>query len=698
MDWQDSQQEEEAMNAPLAKRILHPHVMHHDVREDDYYWLREKTAPEVLAYLKAENDYYTSESQSYADLSDALYHKMVERIPEQEQGVPVQQGDYFYYTRFEKALQYPIYARKKVASRAQLESSPEEVVLDLNAMTQPGEFLSVTEQRISPDGTRIAFLENRDGTDLYTLRIKDLQTEETLPDTIHSVYLYGSLEWDATGQYLFYVTADESQRPYRLWRFPVGDVSAAELLYEEIDSTFVLELTKSQSGKYLFASSRSTLTSEVRYLEASRPLDEFNVFDTRERGIEYSLEHWGDDFLVLTNRDALNFRLLRCSTKSPANSERIDVIPYVPERYLLAVHPFAHGIVIEGREDGLTQVWLYHGEQLERLAWNESLYHVAVDDNRSYDTNEVLVAFESFVTPRTTYAVDLLSGQRTVLQVQPVPGAYDPNAYEQERLWIAARDGANVPVGVVYRRGALDHGPAPLLLYGYGSYGICTDPHFSAMRLPLLDAGVVYVIAQVRGGSELGRGWYEDGKLLNKRNTFTDFIDVAKGLISRGYTSTRQLAADGRSAGGLLMGAVANLGGDTFQALHAGVPFVDVMTTMLDASIPLTTLEWDEWGNPQDAKYYAYMRSYSPYDNVEPKNYPHMLVTTGLNDPRVAYWEPAKWVARLRTTKTDDHSLLLKTNMGAGHSGSSGRLDKIREQVEIYAFLLDKIGVKATAF
>ncbi|WP_067619089.1 S9 family peptidase [Alicyclobacillus acidiphilus] len=678
---------------PMAKRIPHPHEIHGDIREDDYYWLRDRSNPEVISYLEQENDYYRTVSQAYSELTQSLYEQMVARIPEQESRVPVQLGQYFYYTRLEKSLQYPIYARKRAASRSELKHAAEEVMLDLNEMARPGEFLSVTEQRVSPDGTRLAYLENRDGTDLYTLKVKDLATGETLSDTVDNVYLAGSIEWDSSGTYLFYVTADDSQRPYRLWRYPVGQPQAAEMLYEETDQTFVLQLAKSRSGKYLFAVSSATMTSEVRYLDASRPLDDFTVFDPRERGVEYVVEHWRDEFVILTNRNALNFRVERCRTDSIRAQQREDLIPHEESRYLVALYPFRDALLIEGREAGLTQVWIYRDGALTQLTWDEPLYTVGVGNNLSYDTAEALIEFESFVTPLTTFAVDLATGARTTLQVQQVSGAYHPEDYVQERLWIAARDGVKVPAAAVYRRGALDRGPAPLLLYGYGSYGSCTDPHFQPLRLPMLDAGVVYVIAQVRGGSELGRGWYEDGKLLKKRNTFTDFIDVAKDLIERGYTTSSQLAADGRSAGGLLMGAVANMGGEYFQAIHAGVPFVDVMTTMLDASIPLTTLEWDEWGNPAEPEYYAYMRSYSPYDNVEAKAYPHMLVTTGLNDPRVAYWEPAKWVARLRQVKTDDHSLLLKTNMGAGHSGASGRLDKIREQAEIYAFLLDKIGV-----
>jgi oligopeptidase B len=521
-----------------------------------------------------------------------------------------------------------------------------------------------------------------------------LTTGELLPDRIEDVFIDDSLEWDGTGQTLFYVTVDETQRPYQLWRHQIGASESDTLLYEEQDTTFTLSVSKSRSGKYLFVHSENKETTEIRYLPAKSPLSDLLVFAARRRGIQYQLEHWSDDFIILTNDGATNFRVLRCPVSDTLVGAQIELFPYDSNRYLEALFPFRDALVLSGRQDGLTEVFLFRDGVLNKLTFADPLYTVSIGDNLSYDTTELLIEYETLLTPKTTHAVNLLTEERTCLQVAAVSGEFEPTKYRQERLFATASDGTKVPMFAVYRIDSLDHGPAPLTLYGYGSYGVCMDPHFSPMRLPLLDAGVVMVTAQVRGGSEMGKSWYDDGKFLNKRNTFTDFIAAAEDLIARRYTTRELMAAEGRSAGGLLMGAVANMSGHLFKVMLPGVPFVDVVTTMLDSSIPLTTLEWDEWGDPHDETYYRYMKSYSPYDNVEAKDYPHMLVTTGLNDPRVAYWEPAKWVARLRETKTDNNVLLLKTNMGTGHFGSSGRVNHLRESASTLAFALDKIGIR----
>ncbi|QSO54547.1 S9 family peptidase [Alicyclobacillus curvatus] len=684
------------MNTPQAKKVPYSHEIHGDVREDEYYWLRDRDNPEVISYLEAENKYYEEAMKPLQPLTDKLFQAMVNRIPEAEVKVPVQSGAYFYYSRMEKELQYPVYARKKAATRVGLESAAEEVILDLNTMAGEGEYLSVTVQRVSPDGTKLAYLENRDGTDKYTVFVKDLTSGEMYSDKIENVFIYGSLEWDASGTYLFYVTVDETQRPYQLWRHEVGQSSAQDsLLYEETDITYTLSVAKSRSGQYLFLHSENKETTEVRYLDAKKPLGALCLFDARKRGIQYELEHWGSDFLILTNEAAPNFQLLRCPVANTASTNRDNLFPYAPQRYLQEVYPFQDAVLIGGREQGLTELWIFQNGTLSKLSFEEELYTVSIGENRSYDTTEALIQYESLLTPKTTYAVNLLTEAKECLQVAPVPGDYDRGQYRQERLWAKASDGTSVPMFAIYQADTLSKGPAPLVLSAYGSYGINSDPHFDPMRLPLLNSGAVLVTVQVRGGSEMGRLWYEHGKFLHKRNTFTDFIAAAEELIRRGYTTKDLLAAQGGSAGGLLMGAVANLAGHLFKAMLPAVPFVDVVTTMLDATIPLTTLEWDEWGNPNDPEYYAYMKSYSPYDNVEAKEYPHMLVTTGLNDPRVAYWEPAKWVARLREQKTDDHTLLLKTNMGAGHFGSSGRVNRLKEVAANFAYVLDKIGIGA---
>ncbi|WP_304457955.1 S9 family peptidase [Alicyclobacillus sendaiensis] len=683
------------MEAPKAKAIPKVLEIHGDRRIDPYYWLRERDNPDVIQYLEDENTYYRWFMERVKPLTDELYDDMVARIPDAEERVPVQGDQYYYYTRMEKSLQYPIHARKRSDSREALADAEEEVVLDVNQLADGG-YLSVSVLAVSPDERRLAYLENRDGTDRYTLFVKDLDTGEMLPDRIEGVFIDESVAWSTDGEYLFYITVDEAQRPYRLYRHKLGhSVEEDELLYQEDDETCILTLAKSQSGKYLFLTSSTKTSTEVRYLPADEPLGAWTVFRPREAKVEYELEHWEDAFLVLTNLHRPNFSLFRHPV-APCQDHRLEeLFPYDGARYLTGVHPFREAVVIEGREGGLSQIWTFANGRLARLEWDEPLYTVSVSANRRYDTREVLIQYESFLTPRTTYALDPVTGARTELHRQPVNGPYNPSDYVQERLWAKASDGVEVPISIVARKDARREGPAPCILYGYGSYGANLDPTFMpTLLLPLLDRGVIYAIAHVRGGSEMGRHWYENGKMLQKKNTFTDFIACADALIRQGYTSPDKLAADGRSAGGLLMGAVANMGGDRFAAISAGVPFVDVVTTMLDPTIPLTTLEWDEWGDPREETYYFYMKSYSPYDNVEPKRYPHLIVTTGLNDPRVAYWEPAKWVAKLRATKVGEEALVLKTHMGAGHFGSSGRLEHLRESAEIHAFLLHHIGVK----
>ncbi|MFS0690373.1 S9 family peptidase [Sporosarcina sp. 179-K 8C2 HS] len=682
------------MKPPVAKRIPHPHELHGDVREDDYYWLKDRTNPEVIEYLEEENRYFEEIMRPLEEQAEQIYESMVDRVPDSEVKVPVQHGPFFYYSRLDKDKQYPIYARKRAASRELLPEATEEVVLDLNVLAEGSDYLSVTAQRISTDQNRLAYLENRDGTDRYTIHVKDLETDELLPDRIPDVFLYGSMEWSRCGDYIFYITVDENQRPYRLWRHRLGsDVDNDELVFEEKDETFTLFVSKSQSGKFIFVYSHSKTSSEIRMLDADAPLSPLQLLDARREGILYDVEHREDDLFILTNEEALNFQLLRC----PLNDleSRVKIIEHSEERYLQAIYPFRNTLLVAGRENGLTQIWKVQDDGLERFEWEEPLYTVAVLSDQSYEATEVLLQYESLLTPKTTFGLNLVTGEKHRLQVAPVSGEYDRSNYRQEQLWAEAEDGVNVPMTAVYREGAFDDGPAPLILYGYGSYGANSDPHFDPYRIPLLDKGVVFVTAQVRGGSEMGRSWYEDGKMQKKRNTFTDFIAAAKYLIEQDYTSPNLMAARGGSAGGLLVGAVANMAGELFQVIVPAVPFVDVVTTMLDTTIPLTTLEWDEWGNPQDREDYFYMKSYSPYDNVEAKNYPHMYITTGLNDPRVGYWEPAKWVARMRAIKTDDNVIVLKTNMGAGHFGKSGRFNHLKEAAECYAFILDKLGVTA---
>lgn len=679
------------MKPPIAKRIPHPHELHGDVRKDDYYWLNDRNNPEVIKYLEDENEYYNEVMQPLKEKTEEIYEKMMERVPESEIDVPVQHGPYFYYSRLDKTKQYPIYARKAATSREALDEAHEEVVLDLNELAKESDYLSVTALKRSHDHRLLAYLENRDGTDRYTIFVKDLETGELLPDRIQDVFIYGSLEWSRCGQYIFYITVDENERPSRFMRHRLGsEQKEDELLYEEKDETFTLHMNKSQSGNYIFVHANSKTTSEIRLIDADSPLSDLQLVDARQDGIEYDVEHWGEDLLILSNEDAQNFQLLSCPLNNLKTREK--VVDYDENRYLQALYPFQDKLLVAGRESGLTQLWELKDNQLKQIIWDEPLYSVSVKSNQSYDTDEVLLQFESLITPETTFSLDLHTGEKRHLQVAPVSGEYDSSSFRQKQLWATAEDGVKIPLNVVYKEGAFDNGPAPIILYAYGSYGANSDPNFSPYRLPALEQGIVFVTAQVRGGSEMGKHWYEDGKMQNKRNTFTDFIAAAQYLIDEGYTTSNQLAARGGSAGGLLAGAVANMAGDLFNVIVPEVPFVDVVTTMLDTSIPLTTLEWDEWGDPRESEAYFYMKSYSPYDNVEAKDYPHLYITTGLNDPRVGYWEPAKWVARLREMKTDQQTIVLKTNMGAGHFGESGRFNQLKEAAALYAFVLDKIG------
>ncbi|SMC06948.1 oligopeptidase B [Sulfobacillus thermosulfidooxidans DSM 9293] len=682
------------VNPPKAPKKPYWHQLHGDIRPDDYYWLRERNNPEVIRYLEEENQYFESAMKPLEPLTEKLAKEIRSHIAEDDTEIPVQDGPYFYYKRMVANLEYPIYARKRANTRQELTQVPEEIILDLNTLAKPGEFLSVTVQKVSPNHQLLAFLENHDGTDRYTLRILDLRDHHFLPDSTPNIFLQHSVEWDASGQFLYYLKVDESQRPFQLWRHRLGDVMSNDvLIYEETDLTYTLSLTKSLDGQYLLLTSQNKRTNEIRVLPTQEPEGSWTVFWPRETDVLYFVEHWHHQFIVLTNKEARNFTLLSCPDSQLSSPNCTALVPYNDNQYLQHVYPFAQCVIVSGREEGLTQLWIYHEGQLTRLQWPESLYYVSMGPNRDANATEILVHYESFLTPTITYGLDPQTRQLTILKQQEVPGGYEPQNYEQKRLWVTAADGVDIPVSMVYRRGLLQEGPHPLILYGYGSYGMSTEPHFDPSKLPLLDRGVILATAHVRGGSERGRWWYEQGKLMNKRNTFTDFITVARYLIDHGFTVPQKLAARGRSAGGLLMGAVLNMAPELFQVVVPGVPFVDVVTTMLDATIPLTTLEWDEWGDPHFPEAYAYMKSYSPYDNIESKDYPHIFIYTGLNDPRVGYFEPAKFVARLREMKTDTHQLLLKTHMGAGHSGASGRYSRIRETAEEYAFILDKLGI-----
>lgn len=680
------------MKEPVAKKIPYEHEMHKDVRIDPYYWLKDRENEKVINYLEEENEYYEHKMGPLHEEIEEIYQRMVKVIPESEERIPIQKGPYFYYYRFEKEKQYPIYVRKNANRRQELENTKEEIVLDENELVEDGEYLNVSTVRMDPSHQKLAYLENRDGSDRYTLKIKNVQSGQYLPERIENVYFYASVEWSKCGQFLFYVTVDEKQRPFKLYRHKIGTDSKEDvLLYEETDDTFSIYLQKSMSGEYIFLYCAAKITQEVYFIKADEPEEDITVFQERNRGIEYYLEHDQDQFLLLTNENAVNFKLVKCSLHD--FTEQTVLIEPNDQRYLLAMYPFEQGLLIYGRENSLSQVWTLQDGNLKRIPWKEEIYQVSVPLGQSYDADEILIEYESMITPKTTYSFNVQTKELTTIQVAPVYKEYNKEDYVQRRLWATAEDGEQIPLTITYRKGALDQGPAPLILYGYGSYGANMDPSFNPYAFPILDLGIVSVTTHIRGGSEKGRMWYEKGKMMEKKNTFTDFISSAKFLIDEGYTTKELMAAQGGSAGGLLIGAVANMAGELFNVLVPEVPFVDVLTTMLDESLPLTASEWDEWGDPREKEAYYYIKSYSPYDNVKTKDYPHMYVTAGLNDPRVPYWEPAKWVAKLRDMKTDANTIVLKTNMGAGHFGSSGRLNFLKEFAELYAFVLNKLGV-----
>lgn len=672
---------------PQAARKPVTHQAHGETRPDDYHWLKTqgREDPEVLAYLKAENAYLEATLAPLKGLAEGLYQELLSHVQETDQDPPVPWGDWLYYRRTVEGQQEALYCRKPK------DGGPEQVILDPNALkAQLGlENLWVGEVRPSPDHARLAYLLDRAGGERFELRVKDLGSGEDRASGVRDVS-GGSLEWSADGSRLYYIRNDDAWRAYQLCRHRLGsDPDTDELLVQEDDQTFSLSLSLSDSGRELLLTSHSTTTTEVSHLAASNAAGRFEIIWPRERGVEYGVEDGGDHWLITTNRGgAREFELLAVPKDGSAPR---PVIAHTPTRKLDFVRVFARFLLVAGREDGLAQLWVLtrkgntYGEP-RRLPAPEPVFTYRVGENHEFEASTARILYSSPVTPLTHLDLDLATLETRLVKRTPVPG-YDASLYACERLWVTAQDGARVPVSLVFRKDAAR--PAPTYLYGYGSYGISLDPAFHAARLPLLDRGWVCATAHVRGGGELGRAWYEGGKLAEKRRSFSDFIACAEGLIAQGVAAPGRIAIEGRSAGGLLMGGVLNARPDLFAAAIAGVPFVDVLSTMQDASIPLTTLEYDEWGDPADPQLYAAMRAYSPYDNVRRGAvYPHLYVSTGLNDPRVAYWEPAKWVARLRAEADIQRSLVLRTLLGAGHFSSSGRYDALRERAGELAFLI----------
>lgn len=657
------------------------------MRDDAYYWLRDdtRTNPEVLDYLQAETEYADALLAPHQALMAELYEEMLGRIKQDDASVPVRYRGYWYWTRYEKGLEYPILLRRRDSPEA-----PEEILLDCNLLAAGESFFKLGSYEVSPDNRWLAYTQDRVGRRQFTLRFKNLTTGEHLPDAIGNVE--AALAWADDNRTLLYVEKDPvTLLGRRIRRHVLGtDPSHDVLVYEEPDEAFDLTVARSKSEQLLLICSESTTSSEWRYARCDDPSFEFRVFVPREADHEHQLDHLDGSFIVRTNWQAQNFRIVRAPMHAPHDrSLWRDVVAHDPEVFLHAFEIFRDFLAVSERSGGLMKlrVQRWDGEP-EYLIADDPAYAMRFASNPELDSSKLRYVYTSLTTPLTTFEWDLETGERTILKREPVLGAFDPKNYRSEFLWVRARDGARVPVSIVSRKEVARDGTAPLYLYGYGAYGLCSDPIFDSLRLSLLDRGVVFAIAHVRGGQELGRRWYDAGRLLNKWNTFYDFIDVTDELIERRYCSPRNIVAAGGSAGGMLMGVLANVASRRYAGLVAHVPFVDIVTTMLDESIPLTTLEYEEWGNPNERRYYEYMLSYSPYDNVRTEAYPAMLVTTGLWDSQVQYFEPAKWVAKLRAMRTNAAPLLLHVNMEAGHGGKSGRYEHLHEVAREYAFVL----------
>ncbi|GJL62339.1 MAG: oligopeptidase B [Nitrospirales bacterium] len=679
-----------SIEPPKAKKVPFELKAHGQLRVDEYYWLRERENPDVLEYLTAENEYADKVMAHTKSLEDTLFQEITGRIKQTDLSVPFKHGDYYYYVRYESEREYGIYCRKY-----QSLEHPEEIMLDANVLAQGCEFFSLGNWMISSAQDLLAYAVDTQGRRIYTVHIKNLVTGEIIHDVISETT--GNMDWANDNRTLFYSKQDpETLRAYQIWRHVLGtDIEKDELVFEETDETFSTYVFKTKSKHFLMIASHQTISSEYQFLDANHPSGAFQVLQPRERGHEYDVEHYNGQFYIRTNDQAKNFRLMVTPVNQPQKENWKELIPHREDVLLEGIELFQQFLVVEERIQGLIhfRVIPWEGDEEFEIDFGEAAYYVTFGDNYELETSVLRFGYTSMTTPMTIYDYYMETKTKVLLKREEVVGDFDVSQYHTERLHAQGKDGTSIPISLVYRKGFVADGNAPLLLYGYGSYGSSMDATFSSARLSLLDRGFVYAIAHIRGGEELGRVWYEDGKLLKKMNTFTDFIACAEYLRDQRYASPEKLFAMGGSAGGLLIGAVTNLRPEVFTGVIAQVPFVDVVTTMLDDTIPLTTGEYDEWGNPHQKEYFDYMLSYSPYDNVEAKSYPHILITTGLHDSQVQYWEPAKWVAKLRTLKTDSNRLILKTNMDAGHGGASGRFKRYKESATIYAFLLDLAGL-----
>jgi oligopeptidase B len=675
---------------PVAKKIPHVIEINGHKMVDNYFWLREKSNPEVRAYLEAENAYTDAVMKPTEPFQKKLYDEMLSRVKETDVEVPYKEGDFFYYIRTEAGKQYPIRCRKKISADAS-----EEVLLDVNELAKGQAFMTVQAFAVSTDGNLLAYSYDNTGFRQFNLAVKDLRTGQTLTDHAERV---GSVVWANDNRTVFYTQEDAvSKRQYRLYRHTVGSSDPDALVYEEPDEKFTVRAFKTRSEAYIIMELRSHTTSEARYIPAKDPAADWKTIEPRKQGVEYYADHNADSFYIRANDTGRNFRLVTTPVTDPGSKNWHEVMGHNAAIMLDELDMFRNFLVLYERENGLPQIRvvdLRNGHS-RRLAFPEPAYDVRPYTNRVYDTTEFRYAYESPITPASVFSYDMETGASQMLKQKEVPGGYDRNKYEVEQIYTTASDGTKIPVSVLHLKGAKLDGTGPLYLYGYGSYGISLDMWFNSNIFSLVDRGVTYAVAHIRGGGEMGKAWHDAGKMMNKKNTFTDFAAVAEDLTKRGYGSKDKLVIEGASAGGLLMGAVLNLRPDLFHAAVVKVPFVDVMNTMLDESLPLTVGEFEEWGNPKEKPAFDYMITYSPYDNVEAKAYPNMLVKTSFNDSQVMYWEPAKYVAKMRATRTDHNTLIFKTNLSpAGHGGASGRYDRLHEASFDYAYILTQMGIK----
>lgn len=681
------------MQPPIALIKSKSLEIHGHKREDNYFWMNDRENPEVIQYLKEENEYLDQSLKETESFKESLFEEMKSRIKEDDESVPYFKDGYFHYHRFQKGDEYPLFCRKKNSL-----TETEEIILNVNELAEGYEYFQVGQISISTDQNILAYAEDHVGRRIYTLKFKDLRTGRLLVDQIEGAS--GNMVWANDNKTLFYTRQDEQTlRSFQIYKHELGENPNNDILvYEEKDDTFSCHVSKSKSKKYLFIQSHSTISSEFRFLHADDPNGKFEMLQQRIPDLEYQVEHFGDDFYVLTNaQKATNFKLVKVSIQNPGLGNWLDVIPHREAVLLENFEIFRDFLVLEERFEGLTRIRIKPWEKKDTfdLEFEEPTYTAWIGHNPEFETDLLRFGFNSLLTPASVFDYNMFSGEKKLLKQQKIVGGYDATKFQSEKIWATAEDGVKIPISLVYKKDLFEkNGNNPLLQYAYGSYGYSTDPTFSPSRLSLLERGFVFAIAHIRGGQEMGRHWYDTGKMLKKKNTFTDFIACSEYLIHEQYTSPAHLYAMGGSAGGLLMGVVINLKPELYKGVIAAVPFVDVVTTMLDETIPLTTGEFHEWGNPKEKEFYDYMLSYSPYDNIERKDYPNLLVISGLHDSQVQYWEPTKWVAKLRQLKTDNNLLLLSTNMEAGHGGASGRFKALKELALEYVFLCHLEGIK----